>query len=147
MSAMIEAGVRANIRAQFNCSDAESLMFSFRSMLRGVGDGEVLLDSNLRIHGEADCLQQLLMTSKKLEGRPFVEVLHKSDHEHFKDFLALASSQEKVAAKGHVPPCLRVSLLHAVDTWVHADIYHVPIAKLPGRRDGFVKASALPHGI
>ncbi|CAE7704739.1 Mcat, partial [Symbiodinium microadriaticum] len=46
----LETCVRSNIRAQFHGSDAESLMVSFRQLLRGICDGEVLLDSNLRIH-------------------------------------------------------------------------------------------------
>ena len=49
--------MRSNIRARFDCSDAESLMFSFRRMLRGVCDGEVLLDSTFRIHSVSDCLK------------------------------------------------------------------------------------------
>ena len=36
--------------------DSEAMVSSFRQMLRGVCDGEVLLDSELKISGKADCL-------------------------------------------------------------------------------------------
>ena len=35
---------------------------AFRQMLRGVCDGDILLDSNFKICGDAGCLQRLLRT-------------------------------------------------------------------------------------
>eukprot|EP00435_Cladocopium_sp_Y103_P013062 s2693_g3.t1 len=57
---------------------SESMVTSFRRVLRGVCDGEVLLDSKLRISGKAGCLQSLLMTGAGDFGnKNFEELLGK----------------------------------------------------------------------
>ena len=37
-------------------------------MLKGVCDGDLLLDSNMRIHGQASCLRRLLATKEDMRG-------------------------------------------------------------------------------
>ncbi|CAE7187804.1 Mcat, partial [Symbiodinium pilosum] len=118
----LETCVRSNIRAQFHCSDAESLMFSFRRMLRGICDGEVLLDSNLRIHSVSDCLKHLLMTSTNLHGKSFQQLLHPADLQKFRQFME--TSAASTAQNDSMPPCLRVSLLGAANTRIPVDLYH-----------------------
>ena len=56
-SCILDLWVRALIEALLQTADAESLLSSFRRMLRGVCDGEVLLDGQLKIFGESECVQ------------------------------------------------------------------------------------------
>eukprot|EP00439_Symbiodinium_sp_Y106_P055802 s1153_g7.t2 len=134
----LETCVRSNIRAQFDCSDAESLMYSFRGMLRGICDGEALLDSNLRIHVVSDCLKHLLMTSTNLHGKSFQQLLDPEDLEKFRQFMeASASNIPPNMSTPHMPPCLRVSLLGAASTRIAVDLFHVPISKLYGSHDPY----------
>ena len=136
--------MRSNIRAQFDCSDAESLMYSFRGMLRGICDGEALLDSNLRIHVVSDCLKHLLMTSTNLHGKSFQQLLDPEDLEKFRQFMeASASNIPPNMSTPHMPPCLRVSLLGAASTRIAVDLFHVPISKLPGIKMSKVSVSWL----
>ncbi|CAE7666997.1 unnamed protein product [Symbiodinium sp. CCMP2592] len=136
LSWVLETGVRATLCAQFLHSDAESLMSSFRRMLRGVCDGEVLLDSNLRVHSVSDCLKHLLMTSANLHGKPFTQVFDPADLKRFKDFVT-EGSPEDPPSKGSVPSSLRVSLVGAASTRVCVELYHVSISKLYGSHDPY----------
>ncbi|CAE7946476.1 unnamed protein product, partial [Symbiodinium sp. KB8] len=136
-SAILENCVRSNIRARFDCSDAESLMFSFRRMLRGVCDGEVLLDSAFRIHSVSDCLKHLLMTSTNLHGQCFEKFLEPEAIGKFQEFIKASTSQQASARYISTPPCLRVSLLGAASTKVSLDVIHVPIPNLYGAQESY----------
>lgn len=59
LSYALDIWVRSWIESLLETADAESLVSSFRRMLRGISDGEVLLDSDYKICGEGQCLQQL----------------------------------------------------------------------------------------
>lgn len=52
-SILIDSVLRARIYALLDTADAESLVSSFRRVLRGVCDGEVLLDSHMNVAKEA----------------------------------------------------------------------------------------------
>lgn len=52
VSFLLEFSIRSRIAMLL---DSESMVSSFRKMLRGVCDGEALLDSNFKITGKADC--------------------------------------------------------------------------------------------
>jgi len=134
-SAILENCVRSNIRPRFDCSDAESLMFSFRRMLRGVCDGEVLLDSTFRIHSVSDCLKHLLMTSTNLHGQCFEKFLEPEAVAKFRDLIKASTSQQALPEKISTPPCLRISLLGAANTKVSLDVIHVPIPNLYGSQE------------
>jgi len=131
----LETCVRSTIRAQFHGSDAESLMVSFRQLLRGVCDGEVLLDSNLRIHSVSDCLKHLLMSSTNMHGKSFQQLLDPADLQKFREFVETSASQTE--QKSSTPSCLHVSLLGAASTRIPVYLYHVPIFKLYGSHDPY----------
>ncbi|CAE7246554.1 Mcat [Symbiodinium sp. KB8] len=131
----LETCVRSNIRAQFHGSDAESLMVSFRQLLRGICDGEVLLDSNLRIHSVSDCLKHLLMTSTNMHGKSFQQLLDPADLQKFREFMETSANQTE--PKVSTPSCLHVSLLGAANTRIPVDLYHVTISKLYGSHDPY----------
>ncbi|CAL1168936.1 unnamed protein product, partial [Cladocopium goreaui] len=101
---------------------SESMVTSFRRVLRGVCDGEVLLDSKLRISGKAGCLQTLLMTGAgDFENKNFEELLVEDERERFRSFM-LAPEPSNSSA----PPCLRVSLKRSNSYRVGVDLFHVP---------------------
>lgn len=62
----IDVVLKGRIEALLDTADAESLVTSFRKMLRGVCDGEVLLDSDLRVATESQCLKHLILTDVSL---------------------------------------------------------------------------------
>eukprot|EP00438_Fugacium_kawagutii_P033125 Skav217297 [mRNA] locus=scaffold1466:172896:182887:+ [translate_table: standard] len=111
-------------------TNSESMVLSFRRVLRGVCDGEVLLDSKLQISGKAGCLQTLLMTpNSDFSNRKFDELLVEDERERFQGFV----SQQAVASSISAPPCLRVSLKHSgtfsssTFSRVGVDLFHVPL--------------------
>eukprot|EP00438_Fugacium_kawagutii_P015551 Skav228562 [mRNA] locus=scaffold4568:40948:42633:+ [translate_table: standard] len=115
-------------------TNSESMVLSFRRVLRGVCDGEVLLDSKLRISGQAGCLQTLLMTpNSDFSNRRFDELLvedDKDEHERFRSFMS-----EPVVSSISAPPCLRVSLKTGIfgplsstcPFRLGVDLFHVPL--------------------
>ena len=78
-SCVLELWVRSRIKASLETADAEALVSSFRRMLRGVSDGEVLLDNDLKICGESQCLQHLIMTTVSMAGKSFASLLLEED--------------------------------------------------------------------
>ena len=78
-SCVLELWVRARIEASLETADAEALVSSFRRMLRGVSDGEVLLDNDFKICGESQCLQHLIMTTVSMAGKSFASLLLEED--------------------------------------------------------------------
>eukprot|EP00438_Fugacium_kawagutii_P031897 Skav201098 [mRNA] locus=scaffold3879:28186:33887:- [translate_table: standard] len=112
-------------------TNSESMVLSFRRVLRGVCDGEVLLDSKRRISEKAGCLQTLLMTpNSDFSNRNFDELLVEDERERFRGFV----SQQAVASSISAPPCLRVSLMHSQGTCssstcprVGVDLFHAPL--------------------
>ena len=59
--------IRSNIAARQNSGSASSLMLGFRHVLRGVCDGDFLLDrSSCSILDDASCLERLLKSKKRL---------------------------------------------------------------------------------
>ncbi|CAJ1408824.1 unnamed protein product [Effrenium voratum] len=114
-------------------TNSESMVHSFRRVLRGVCDGEVLLDSKLRISGEAGCLQTLLMVSDSdFCNKNFEELLMEDERERFRSFMS--EGKGATASSGiTAPPCLRVSLKRAICLRsnscprVGVDLFHVPL--------------------
>ncbi|CAE7398335.1 unnamed protein product [Symbiodinium natans] len=88
-------------------ANSESMVLSFRRVLRGVCDGEVVLDSKLRVSGEAGCLQTLLMTTDPGFYENFEDLLAEDERERFRSFIM---SEHSNAPGLSAPPCLRVSL-------------------------------------
>ncbi|CAL1135535.1 unnamed protein product [Cladocopium goreaui] len=65
---IIDVMMRARVQACLQSADAEWMVSSFRRVLRGVCDCEFLLDHNLKIQGNPECLQHMLMSDEKLQG-------------------------------------------------------------------------------
>eukprot|EP00913_Durusdinium_trenchii_P025032 g23497.t1 len=68
-------GLRGLIYARLDTADAESLLSSFRRVLRGVCDGDVLLDSQMNVAQESQCLRHLILTDVSLKGKSFEHLL------------------------------------------------------------------------
>ena len=115
--------------------DTESMVSSFRRMLRGVSDGEVLLNEEMHVCEDADCLKHLLMTQSNFKGKHFERLLMPEETCRFQDFLKQSMTEERKPdeQRTKTPPCLRISLRGASDIRVGVDLWHV---LMPGRKDG-----------
>eukprot|EP00438_Fugacium_kawagutii_P017045 Skav204914 [mRNA] locus=scaffold1506:38662:40158:- [translate_table: standard] len=135
---VLELWVRASIEASLKNADAESLILSFRRMLRGVCDGEVLLDDQFKIHGESKCVQNLIMTSVSMEGKSFDSLLIDEEQQRFKAFVEPSTTTSSSEPANFWPPvCLRMSFRGSAGIRVAADIYHVPVPGLYGSKEPF----------
>lgn len=124
VSCLLEISVRSRIAMLL---DSESMVSSFRTMLRGVCDGEVLLDSNFNVSGKADCLKTLLMTRHDFNGQKFEQLLAAEEQDPFHSFMSEPSHPDTAA-----PPCLRVSLTRG-KVRVGVDLFHVKVPHLFGK--------------
>ena len=79
MSLALESFLRAQFEAQLKFADAESITSGFRRMLRGVCDGELLLDENRRIKEHSAAVSQLLCTPH-LKGKSFQDPVDMAEH-------------------------------------------------------------------
>jgi len=122
VSGLLEISVRSRIAMLL---DSESMVSSFRKMLRGVCDGEVLLDSDFKISGKADCLKTILMTGHDFSGQDFEKLLVEEERERFRTFM-----KEPLAIS--TPSCLRVSLKRG-RIRVGVDLFHVKVPHLFGK--------------
>lgn len=139
-SCILEIWVKSRIEALLDTADADTLVSSFQRMLRGVCDGEVLLDSNCSIYGEGKCLQHLIMTTVSLAGKPIARLLVDEERQRFADFIqssTQACREPPESRNDSCPDCLRVSFRCAAGTRVAVDIYHVPVAGLYGDSNPF----------
>ncbi|CAE7207853.1 unnamed protein product [Symbiodinium sp. CCMP2592] len=112
--------------------DAESMVGSFRRMLRGVCDGEVLLREDMTICENPECIKHLLMTHHSFKGRHFQQLLMPDEVERFTGFMQQSTHDMLVPedSRTSTPPCLRVSLRGASDIRVGVDLWHVPMPHL-----------------
>lgn len=101
-------------------------------MLRGVCDGDVLLNGSLEITGSSRRLSCLLSTQEELEGKSFQSLLLKEEDEQkrFNEFISRPSGSSE-----DMPACLRVSLCSASATRVGVDVYHVALPCLYGSEE------------
>jgi len=95
-------------------------------MLKGICDGELLLDGDFQICGKAPCLQRLLSSREDFAGHCFRElIVDDKAREAFDRFLARAAAEPKEATPG----CLRVPLKTASQEIVSVDMFHVPLSR------------------
>jgi hypothetical protein len=113
------------------------MVSSFRRMLRGVSDGEVLLNEEMHVCEDADCLKHLLMTQGNFQGKHFERLLVPEEICRFQEFLkqSMAEERKPEEERTKTPPCLRISLRGASDIRVGVDLWHV---LMPGRKDGML---------
>ncbi|CAK9079226.1 unnamed protein product [Durusdinium trenchii] len=136
-SVLMDVALRGQIDALLDTADADSLISSFRSMLRGVCDGEVLLDSGMNVARESECLQHLILSDVSLVGRSFERLIVAEERTRFKTFIE-SSTVSGESTKCSAPPvCLRISLNAAANIRVGADLYHVPVPGLFGASEPY----------
>eukprot|EP00435_Cladocopium_sp_Y103_P043875 s1836_g12.t1 len=133
VSGVVEFSARSRIAMLLN---SESMVVSFRQMLRSLCDGELLLDGNLCVVGKAECLRRLLMTSDTFSNQSFEELLVEEERPRFLRFM---SEKLESAMTGSTddnklmsaPPCLRVSL-KGTGHRIGVDLFHVKMPPLFG---------------
>eukprot|EP00435_Cladocopium_sp_Y103_P034311 s535_g8.t2 len=88
--AFIDQIIINNIAAKLDSGDASSLMRGFRQVLRGVCDGDLVLDSrDWSIVEDASCLERLLKCNKALSETNFLDLfLDAESRENFVRFLS-----------------------------------------------------------
>ena len=127
-SFLLNLALRGRIHALLDAANAESLVSSFRRVLRGLCDGEVLLDSEMNVSQESECLKHLILTDVSLKGRSFEHLLAPEDQQRFREFI-----EASTGALDSAPPfCSRVGLRGSAGIRVAVDIYHVPVPGLFG---------------
>ncbi|CAJ1400429.1 unnamed protein product [Effrenium voratum] len=125
LSIFLESSISSQIEAKFETAHAESMLAGFRRLLRGVCDGEVLLDSHLNIQGDAQSLQHLLMMSTSLNGKSFEQLLQPEAQPRLAELIVTTTGDDLKEAS--IPPCLRASLRGSNDIRVAVDLFHVPV--------------------
>ena len=147
LSVVMEYFLRQRLAAQFRSADAESITCGFRRMLRGICDGDVLLNGSLVVQ-DSTCLNRL--SAHDTKGTCFPDLLECSQEvQSFRDFMG-----RSVEASTETPTCLRVSLPSASGARVGVDVFHVALPYLHGsdevyhllalREDADVNAQSLP---
>ncbi|CAK8996585.1 unnamed protein product [Durusdinium trenchii] len=137
-SIFIDLCLRGRIDAQLDTAEAESLLCGFRRVLRGVCDGDVLLDNHMNVAQESHCLKHLILTDVSLKGKSFEHLLVDDEQlVRFREFIEASNEAFQAPdSKGAAPPlCLRVSLRDAGGIRVATDIYHVPVPGIFGAHD------------
>ena len=102
--------MKRHIAARLDSDDTSSLLLAFRRVLRGVCDGELVLDRrNHRIVEDASSLERLLNAKKKLSETSFLDLFLDSEgRQRFLEFLDSESSTKENRAT--IPSCLRIAL-------------------------------------
>jgi len=135
----VEFALRERIVASIRSKDSDSLIFGFRQMLKGICDGELLLDSQLRVFGDTACLQRLLATKKDFRGCPLQELIDGADDvENFEKFVAASLEEpesDRCESEKSAPRCLRVPLRSPSGRVVKVDVCHVLLPQLYGRKE------------
>ncbi|CAE7910341.1 unnamed protein product, partial [Symbiodinium necroappetens] len=159
--AFVNWTLEARISAAFKSKDADALSFGFRQVLRGICDGDLLLDSNFEICGNATCLQRLLGSNEAFAGRLFHDLIDGADaRKKFHKFVASSDipTREACYDGGEAAPhCLRVPLKAPSGRIVKVDVFHVSLPGLYGEEshhllsmkedpDSMVPLEATPTG-
>jgi len=108
---IIDVMMRARVQACLQSADAEWMVSSFRRVLRGVCDCEFLLDHNLKIQGNPECLQHMLMSDEKLQGMEFTQLLA-DQQDTFRKFVEMSTRTAKDIKSPtdvQAASCIRVS--------------------------------------
>lgn len=131
---IVDAVLRDWIAVSFRSKDSDSLIHGFRRMLKGIADGELLLDSGFRICGSAVCLQRLLETGEDFAGRSLEELI---DGEEARTKFRRSLTPQNAGSTQTLqtaPPCLRVPLKAPSGRVVSVDVCHVPLPNLYGTK-------------
>ena len=113
--------LQSYIAEKLDSDDTSSLLLAFRRVLRGLCDGDLVLDRrNYRIVDDASYLERLLNTNKKLSETDFLDLFLDSEgRQRFLEFLDRETSKESQA---NMPSCLRIALQGAAGP-VSTDVF------------------------
>eukprot|EP00438_Fugacium_kawagutii_P027412 Skav212001 [mRNA] locus=scaffold304:113606:117411:+ [translate_table: standard] len=116
--------IKASIAAKRETHESSSLMLGFQKVLRGVCDGDVVLQrSSCNIAEDAACLERLLKCGRKLQHTNFLDLfLDAESRDAFQKFLDADVTEESL------PTGLRVSLQGANGP-VSMDLFHTKIPR------------------
>ncbi|OLP93392.1 hypothetical protein AK812_SmicGene24721 [Symbiodinium microadriaticum] len=129
---------RDRIAASFQSKDADALISGFRQMLRGICDGDLLLDGSFKISGSAGCLKRILETPTDFVGMQFQDLIDDFEEDSrsmFDQFLARSTpktASEESEQQQSAPQCLRVPLKSPSGRTVSVDVFHVCLPRLYG---------------
>ena len=128
----IDKMFHAVIVASMETDHTSRMLKSFRHVVRGLADGDVLLDSSFNIHGDSSRLEQILATREKVMGKSFLDFLKEGEQDKFLHFIQNTSTKEGEIEKQMVR-CTRVTLTTMPEKVaelrgsVGVDVFHVPI--------------------
>ncbi|CAE7235422.1 unnamed protein product [Symbiodinium natans] len=133
---VFEITLRGRVAAQFQRADAETLVSSFRTLLRGICDAELLLNDRLKIEAGTG-LSRILLSEDEWEGATFQDLLSEDSEEQqrFQKFISKEDDDQQTAPA--TAPCLRVSFRTAQQQRVGVDLYHVQVPHLYGCADAY----------
>ena len=131
-SLFIDLALRRGILALLEAANSESLVDSFRRLIRGLCDGTVLLDSQMNVAQESEGLQHLIRGDTNFNGKSFKELLADEDQNRFRDFVETSMASQSAKLKDSAPLCSRVGFRGSEGIQVAADLYHVPVPELFG---------------
>ena len=154
VSLVLESCLAQRLTAQFRSADAETITCGFRQVLRGICDGEVLLNGSLKIEGSSHCLNRLTATQEDLTNRCFQDLLVADEQEHIRFREFISRSQH---LSDDTPACLRVSMASSCAARIGVDMYHVALPHFRGsdeiyhllalKEDAEVQATSLPDAM
>ena len=129
----VESLFRAHVEESLQSQGTHSLLKAFRQMLKGICDGDLLLDSSFRIRGNASCLQRLLGLQEDFSGRSFLDLAapHPDANTRSLSSFALDESTSQASNDG-APRCLRMVLKGESNREVAVDVFHVALPHLGG---------------
>ena len=122
MMACLVSAMQSQIAAKLESDDASSLLLASRRVLKGVCDGDLVLDRrNHLIVEDASSLERLLHAKTKLSGRNFLDLFLDVDgRQRFLHFLQSEAAPK--VSNAAIPPCLRIALQGA-DGPVSTDVF------------------------
>ena len=118
----VSHALQSSIARKLESDDASSLLLASRHVLKGVCDGDLVLDRRSHLIVEdASPLERLLHAREKLSGRNFLDLFLDADgRQRFLHFLQSEAAPK--ASKAAIPPCLRIALQGA-DGPVSTDVF------------------------
>jgi len=119
---VIERLAKLHIESRLESGDYSCRLTGFRSVLRGVSDGDILLDANKTLVEDTTSLERLLNTQKKLTGTNFLHLFPGIDERKaFLDFLS-----DVQPAEWRTPSACRVTLQSSLGP-MSMDLFHVRV--------------------
>eukprot|EP00435_Cladocopium_sp_Y103_P023595 s669_g5.t1 len=121
---VIKRLAKLHIESRLESGDYSCRLTGFRSVLRGVSDGDILLDANKTLVEDTTSLERLLSTQKKLTGTNLLHLFPGIDERNA--FLQFLSASEAQPADWRTPSAFRVTLQGSLGP-VSMDLFHVRV--------------------